>query len=150
MTWRTFMGFLLAPVVPCTLFVLVMSSVSDQWGGTLFMLLAMLAVSACLSLVVALPIYLALKRFWKVRMRECVLSGVLVAVLVNAVGLIWPVDPGYSAGDSGGPTIVNGQRTPHGYASAFVGTLSSSAFGATIGLCFWLFAIRPTSMDQKR
>jgi hypothetical protein len=99
-------------------------------------------VSEVLSLVVAVPLYFSLRRFRAVGLLECVLSGVAITVLLNLITSIFSGSPGYSAADSGGPTIVNGHLTGHGIVSAMLGTAVQSLLGAAIGLCFWLIALR--------
>jgi hypothetical protein len=122
------------------------------------------AVFVCLALILVLcvPAYLLLQRFWKVRLIECVIAGALVAVILN-VGLYvasWVALSGvtFSAGDSGGATYVDGQLTAHGWVVAAKGVLFNVVLGASIGACFWILALwraprnggRATSADDQR
>jgi hypothetical protein len=138
-------GFLLAPLLPCAAFSAMMSAIAGQWSGFLFGVIAVLVVTEVLSIAVALPLYLILRRFRRIGALECAVSGVAVTVLLNVATLFLSPGPGYSAGDGGGDTIVNGHITAHGYVSALSGTVIQSSLGVAIGLCFWFIAIRRTS-----
>jgi hypothetical protein len=143
MNWRVPVGFLLAPLAPCGLYATAMSILANQWSGFLSIVVAMTAISEALSLLVAAPLYFLLRRFRPIGVLECVISGVAITVLLNVILLIFVGGPGSSAGDGGGPTIVDGHPTGHGLLSALVGTAVQSMLGATIGLCFWVIAVRP-------
>ncbi len=135
-------GFLLAPIIPCVLFSALLSSVSSQWSGFWLGAVAMIVVSEALSVFVAFPIYLVLRRFRNIGARECALVGIAVTIILNAVSLIFSTNPGYSAGDGGGSTILNGHITAHGYVSAIISTAVQSILGVAIALTFWFIAIR--------
>lgn len=140
---RVLLAFLLAPVLPCILLSGALSAANDQWGGFVFGLVAMLFVSEGLILVLAIPTYFALRRFWKVGRLECVVAGMLVGLAPAAIGLLLPSGSGYSAADSGGPTIIDGKKTPHGIKTEIKAGLLQSTFGGTIGFLFWAFAFSP-------
>jgi hypothetical protein len=135
-------GFLLAPIIPCFIFSILLSGIFGQWNGFLFVTIVMIVVSEALSLFVAFPIYLVLRRFRTIGVRDCVLIGIVVTVILNAVTLMFSANPGYSAGDGGGATIVDGHITAHGYVSAVLRTAIQSALGVAIALTFWFIAIR--------
>jgi hypothetical protein len=141
MNLRVIAGFVLAPLIPCALFNVVMSVVSNQWSGLGFGIVAMVAVSEVLSIFVAVPLYFVLRRFRSIGALECTLSGVAVTVLLNVAFLIFTPGPGFSAADSE-PTVIDGFLTTHGYVSALFATAIQSVLGAAIGLCFWIIAIR--------
>ena len=143
MNWRVPAGFVLAPLVPCALYATAMGVIANQWSGFRFIVVAMVAVSEALCLFVALPLFLVLRRFRPVTLRECVVAGVVITILMNVILLVVSGGPGYSAGDSGGATVINGHLTGHGFGSAIVGTAAQSLLGAAIGLCFWAIAVRP-------
>lgn len=143
--WRVPIGFLLAPVVPCAFVALVSAVIAGLWNGAMFMATAMITVSLALSLVVCLPTYMLLKRFWQVRLVECVVAGAGTALALNiALYLVTAIsfpNTGYSAGDSGGDTYIDGKLTPHGRVVALQGIGAGMALGGSIGFCFWAIAV---------
>jgi hypothetical protein len=143
MKWRVPAGFLLAPILPCAILEITASAFINQQPSIRFGTIALILVSEALSLLVGVPLYFLLRRYRSISLVDCVLSGVAIAVLVNATVLVFPSSPGYSAGDHGGATVVNGHLTTHGFISALVATAAQSLLGAAIGLCFWVIAIRP-------
>jgi hypothetical protein len=143
MNWRVPAGFVLAPLVPCALYATAVGVIANQWSGFRFIVVAMVTVSEALCLFVALPLFLVLRRFRSIALLECVAAGVAITILVNVISLLVSGGPGYSAGDSGGATVINGHLTGHGFMSAIVGTAVQSLLGAAIGLCFWIIAVRP-------
>ena len=143
MNWRVPAGFVLAPLVPCALYASAMSVIASQWSGFRFIVVAMVVVSEALCLFVALPICFLLRRFRPIALLECVVTGVAITIPVNVISLLVVGGPGYSAGDSGGATVINGHLTGHGFGSAIVGTAVQSLLGTAIGLCFWIIAVRP-------
>ena len=124
------------------LYATAMSAFANQWSGFRFVLLSMIVVSEVLSLIVAVPLYFLLRRFRTLGLLECALSGVAITILLNLVTAIVSGGPGYSAADSGGPTIVDGHLTGHGIVNVMLGTAVQSVLGASIGLCFWVIAVR--------
>jgi hypothetical protein len=143
MKWRVPAGFVLAPIVPCALYATAVSVIASQWSGFRFIVVAMVTVSEALCFFVALPLFLVLRRFRPIALLECVVAGVAITILVNVISLLVSGGPGYSAGDSGGATVINGHLTGHGFGSAIVGTAVQSLLGAAMGLCFWAIAVRP-------
>jgi hypothetical protein len=141
-TLRVFFGFLLAPLIPCVVFSALLSGLFNQWGGFWFGTAAMIVVAEVLSLVVALPLYLWLRRVRSIGARDCAVMGIVVTVILNLGSLLFSGGPGYSAGDGGGDTIVNGHMTAHGYVSALLSTAVQSILGVAIALTFWFIAIR--------
>ena len=142
--WRISAAFLLAPVVPCTLLVLLTAAEAGQWNGALFIAASMIVVSIALGLVICLPAYLLLQRFWKVRLIECIAAGICTAILLNiaiyVVAALYLPESG-SAADSGGPTRIDGKLTDHGRVVALWGVAWNMLLGASIGFCFWAIAL---------
>jgi riboflavin transporter FmnP len=139
---RVFVGILLAPLIPCVVFSALLSGVFNQWSGFWFGTVAMIVVSEVLSLVIALPLYLGLQRVRNIGALECAVVGIAVTAILNLGSLLFSGGPGYSAGDGGGDTIVNGHVTAHGFVSALLGTAVQSVLGVAIALAFWFIAIR--------
>lgn len=52
----------------------------------------------------------------------------------------------YSASDSGGPTVVANQLTPHGWNMALIGALQLSTAGALVALVIWRVAYRSANL----
>lgn len=118
--WRTLIAFALAPVLPCALVALALSALSSDWDDLSFLLVAMLAAREWLIAVLAVPTYFAVKHFYKPRPAQCVTAGAFVG-LVPAVIYVF-------LGPSGEP------------AKQLQDAVASSAFGATVGGCFWALA----------
>ena len=137
---RTSIAFALAPVLPCGLLTLALSALSSQWSGLAFGFVAMLVVCEALILVLAVPSYLILKRFYKVQLVQCAIAGALIGVVPALLGAFFSPSESYSAGDSGGPTIINGATTPHGRAVEVQAAAFQSALGALVCGCFWALA----------
>jgi hypothetical protein len=53
-----------------------------------------------------------------------------------------PSNSTYSAGDAGGPTIIDNRLTPHGWWAAFRGSLMLGAGGILVALIIWRTAYR--------
>src|SRR5580658_4132820 len=106
MKWRVPAGFVLAPLVPCALYATAMSVIASQWRGSRCIVVAMVTVSEALCLFVALPLFLVLRRFRPIALMECVVTGVAITILLNVILLLASGGPGYSAGDSGGATVI--------------------------------------------
>jgi hypothetical protein len=150
MNLRVSAGFFLAPIAPCALYATAMSVFANQWSGFLVIVVAMVAVSEAVSLVVAVPLFLFLRRLRRIGLVECITSGVAIAVLLSLISGLFSGGPGYSAADGGGPTVVDGHLTVHGFANDLVGTAIQSVLGAVIGLCFWLIAVRGNNTAVTR
>jgi hypothetical protein len=60
-----------------------------------------------------------------------------------------PADFNYSAGDSGGPTIVANRLTPHGWNAALLSALQLSVGGALVALVIWRVAYRSADYQAK-
>ena len=89
MIWRLVAGFLLAPVIPSILVVVLMDTFTSQWinfwGEVAFVL--MIAESA--SVLLGVPAFLLLRRWWgKIGLIECVVSGGTIGLVVGVLGLI--------------------------------------------------------------
>jgi hypothetical protein len=143
---RVSLAFLLAPIVPCTLYVVTLSAMSGQWSGIVSFLFPMIAVCLALNLSICLPAYLLLQRFWKVRLIECLVAGIFTAIALNLIIYLMTVSmftdgSNYSASDSGGATYINNKITTHGVYTAILGILYQAGLGASIGFCFWVIAL---------
>jgi hypothetical protein len=152
--WRVPFGFVLAPVLPCTLAGLIPAAIAGRVLEAPSIVIPTILVSLALILVVYVPAYFLLKRFWRVRLLECLLMGGATALILNigllAVSAILFSGGGDSAGDSGGPTIVDGRLTPHGWWGAVHGLTYHVLLGVSIGLCFWFIAIRQRPTWRSR
>jgi hypothetical protein len=97
-------------------------------------------------LVVGAPAWVLAHRFGYRRWYHAMaLGGVLTFLTtfsLNTVPYLLPVDPGsgYSAGDSGGDTIVNGRLTAHGWSEGGRRSLALALAGAIVGLTVWYTA----------
>jgi hypothetical protein len=128
---------------------LFLSAASNQWSGWLFAIAAMYVVTETLTIVVALPAYFVLRHFWRVRFGECILSGMMIGLVPAAIGVFYSPSEGYSAGDSGGDTIVKGKVTRHGVIVEIRSAAFQSGMGGAIGLCFWLIGIAGSAPRRK-
>jgi hypothetical protein len=61
-----------------------------------------------------------------------------------------PSNSTYSAGDSGGSTIIDNRLTPHGWWVAFRGALMLSVGGILVALVIWRIAYRRSDADVKK
>lgn len=138
--WRVPLAFLLAPLVPCALYALILGTLAQRWAGLFALVIAMVITAEALTLVLAVPAYLLIKRLWRVGLLECVLAGAGVALVFGSLDLVLPLSSGYSAGDSGGPTVIDGRFTVHGYVSWAIRTMVNGLLGGSIGLTFWVLA----------
>jgi hypothetical protein len=144
MNWRVPLGFVIAPIIPCTLTVLPGIVARPEWTGGWGLILIMVLVSELISLVVAVPTYFLLRRYWRVGLMQCLVSGAAIGVLFVVVTLLWSMSMPccYSAGDSGGPTIIDSHYTFHGWVQNAASAGYSALLGASIGLVFWAVAVR--------
>ena len=147
--FRVAAALLLAPPIGCLVAVTALSVASGQSDGFLFMVMAMSIVSLGLTLLLALPAYLLLIRFWRVRLVECLVAGSLIGVVPSVVGEFIRPHSNYSAGDSGGETVINGERTPHGVRVVIREGVYQAGFGCAIGALFWIIAFYRPSRRQE-
>jgi hypothetical protein len=140
MKWRLPLGFILAPVIPSALMVLPGIVATAEWRASWRLIVYIVVVLEIISLIVALPTYFLLRRFWRVGALHCTVSGAAIATLTNVLLLSLPLE-GYSAGDPGGDTIINGRYTAHGWMQNLSDLLIMGGFGAGIGLLFWVIAL---------
>src|SRR5215470_15786251 len=147
MNWRLPVAFLVSPVVPCTLYAVPDLVMWHNWGGARFTLVVGLVVAEAMVVVLALPAYLVLRRYRTIGLWSCFGTGFLICVGTSCVSQLFTLNPGYSAGDGGGATIVNGHLTAHGFVMSIVGATVFGVMGALTGLVFWLVGIyrRPSS-----
>ena len=90
--------------------------------------------------------------FHKNRLRHWLMAAVVGAAITFLVGFAIetrffelipaPANSTYSAGDSGGPTVIDNRRTVHGWWVAFRTALMLSAGGILVALVIWRIAYR--------
>lgn len=138
MAWRTPLGFLTAPVVPCVGWAIILGEADFQrvWRIAAFILL----VSWFFSFLIAAPVYLALRRRGHVSLAQSLLAGSGIALFANVLCLMLPSGPQDYMADSGGAAMVNGHLTAHGRWDALNGCLQMGIFGAATGFAFWIIA----------
>jgi len=141
MNWRLLFGFTVAPILPCTLAVLPGIIAHPEWTGGWRLIGLMVVVSLLVSWVVAMPAYFFLRHRWGVRLIQCLLAGAVIGALVTCLPLLLTLGGNFSASDSGGPTVINGYYTIHGWLQNSIAVFQSAFLGSTIGLMFWLVAI---------
>lgn len=151
---RLYLGFLLAPLPPSIAIVSFEKWASPYSGGQDIMLIFGLAFCYMAIVTMAAPAYFWIARRTRVRWYHCLLSGAGIGFLFPLlVGLVirffQPDMSGYSAGDGGGQTIINGHTTLHGYVSQLMGAGAMGLFGMSIGFCFWLIALSPACRRCK-
>lgn len=149
MNWRVPAGLLLAPLVPCALFEVAESVMTGDWIGFWLLFFAMVAVSEVIGLFVALPLFLILRLLRPIALLDCVAAGFGITVLVEFFSLAFSSRGEYSDFNGGGTMFSNHYPTGHGYLSVIVGVAGPAVLGATIGLCFWVIALRPRSHAQS-
>ena len=155
---RTAIAFLLAPIAPCAAYGLWPAAMAGRASEALVFVVPAIMVCLAVTVVFCLPAYFLLRRYWKVGLVECVVSGAIAAVLLNVVLFVASrvafSDGGYSAGDSGGATYIDGKLTAHGWAVALQGVLYNMILGVSIGVSFWLLAFwrspASNSLEQGR
>jgi hypothetical protein len=142
MNLRVPLGFLFAPIIPCAAVVLPGIIGRPEWTRGWVVIALMILVSQLVSLLAAVPIYFIVRRYWRVCLTQCLLSGFAIgAVVFFVTRLAIVVTSINSSTSSGGPTVIGGHYTAHGWVQ-YVGFAGYSAlFGASIGLIFWLVAI---------
>jgi hypothetical protein len=141
MNWRLPVGFIVAPVVPCILIVVPGMVQYPEWTGAWLVIAYMVIASLLITLLLGVPLYFALRRFWKVGLPQCVFSGALLGALMAALATISSIGGNYSANDAGGPTVIAGQYTVHGWIQSCVVAGQTALLGGGIGFMFWAVAI---------
>lgn len=137
---RVALAFVFAPVLPCMAYAIAWAATTSQIGHPVVVTLAIIIVVAIAwGLIVGLPVLVALNRWWTAGIKECVLAGAVVALLLEAARLIAP-NSSYAASDEVGATYVNGRLTPHGWAAEGQFCMQLVLLGAAIGFCFWVIA----------
>ena len=147
MNWRLPAAFLVSPVVPCALYAVPDLVMWRNWAGARVTLVVGVVVAEAMVVVLALPTYLVLRRYRTVGLRSCLCAGFLICFGTSCVLQVISLNPGYSASDGGGATIVNGHLTAHGFVMSIVGATIFGIMGALTGLIFWLVGIyrRPSN-----
>ena len=78
---RVILAFLLAPIAPCIVVVLLSVTNAGESKQVLFVIGATFVVALMLSIAIGAPTYFLLKRFWRVGFRECIAAGASIAFL---------------------------------------------------------------------
>lgn len=134
--WRVPLGFLLAPVLPCTLAILPSTLATRNWSGAIGLIGTMIIVSLAITLVLAMPVYLLLKRYWTVGLVECLVSGTVIGVIPFPVLELLVSSGKHSAA----ATASHAAHAAHGWAPALSATSDAAVLGAAIGFAFWAIA----------
>jgi hypothetical protein len=116
-------------------------------GPSLLIFIYAFAVWAIGLIVFSLPFWWVLHKF---QLRHWLVAAVLGAAVTFFVSLgiatrgfdLIPPSSSYSASDVGGPTIVDGRLTPHGWWAAVQSTLMLSILGVFVVLVVWRVAYR--------
>lgn len=116
-------------------------------SSTVFMVA--LVVWASGLVIFGLPLWWLLHRFGLRNWLVPAAVGGAVTFLVNFAAatrlfelLPPPSNSSYSAGDAGGPTIIDNRLTPHGWWTTFEGSLVIGAGGILVALVIWRIAYR--------
>jgi hypothetical protein len=119
-------------------------------------LIVALVVWAVGLIVFGLPIWWL---FHKLRLRHWLVAAVMgaattfvvdFAIETGSLKLVGLLSNGtYSAGDAGGPTIIDSRLTPHGWWVSFQDALMLSAGGILVALVIWRIAYRRVDNLQK-
>ena len=150
MNWRLVAAFLVSPVVPCALYALPDAIIFHNWAGSRMFFVVGLAVAEIMVVAIALPTFLILRRYRTVSVWACLCAGFLICFGTGFASEILSLHPGYSAGDGGGSTIVNGYLTTHGFVMLIVSSTIFVLMGALAGLVFWLIGIYRRGGDAVR
>jgi hypothetical protein len=140
MHWRLPVAFLVSPVIPCVLFNVPDYVAFHTWSNGF--LVGALVVAETLVLLVAVPTFFLLRRYRRVTLITCLTAGFTICFAISCLLVLYPLDSGYSAGNGGGATVINGHLTAHGALSQLVGASVIGLMGALTGLIFWLVGIR--------
>ena len=119
------------------------------WFTALYVFIAAFVVWAIGLTIFALPLWWL---FHRIQLRHWLIAAAIGAAMTLFVGfaietrffeLIPPPSKGtYYAGDSGGLTIINHRRTPHGWWVAFRDALMLDFGGSLVALVIWRIAYR--------
>lgn len=101
----------------------------------------MVLVSQAISFLVAMPVFYGIRCFREVGLMECVSAGAMIGGIACFAAVLSAIGGNYSASDSGGPTVIHGQYTAHGWVRNAVAVGTIALLGAAIGLMFWLIAL---------
>lgn len=143
--WRLLAAFVLAPIAPA----LLASAIFPAYGGltdlwtriVLTFPWALIFFGYLPTLFVGLPAYAFLR--WKLRptLRNCAITGALVAAL--PFGLLALLSPADQASIGGRATIIDGHRTWFGYLEVLKMIGMLAGFGALGGAAFGLVLMGP-------
>ena len=132
-----------------------MARLDDYWLRHAFSIFTYAAIvwTAGLTLVAVIPWALLHRcglRGWPI----AIILGLVLTFLVvfgfltNGFGTI-ASESGFSAVDSGGPTWIDGRRTPHGWFEAFQFSAICAVVGAAVGLAVWRVAYRREAVARS-
>ena len=138
--WRLFAAFVVSPVIPCFLYNIPDYFAFHTWSNSF--LLQAVAVAEALVLLVAVPTFLLLRRRFRITLTVCLIAGFLICFAASCLLAFLPLNPGYSAGDGGGSTVINGHITAHGVVSQLIGASIFGLMGTITALIFWVVGIR--------
>lgn len=143
MPWRVFLGFLLAPIVPCLLLAAVMGE--DVSNSAFFFPAVAGMVGLCLIVIwaFAVPTYLALQSKGRVSFAQSVGSGfwiaeVIALALVLVGALVQQLPPVVQ--HVGARTFTAPAIPPITWVDLAMGCTMFGAFGAVVGATFWMIA----------
>src|SRR5262249_19778240 len=128
----------------------------QNWVTPLFALPYYLVGCYIITIVLALPLYLALSHFFRATLAWCLFFGFVIGFLVPFVPFVlqaagkWPMYDSYRQGRE--MLIVNGHFTGAGIRNGFVSSGEIGLFGAAIALMFWIVAFwrSPDAVQNRR
>jgi hypothetical protein len=122
---------------------------SQHVGLLMFMLVVAFIVWSIGLVLVGAPMWWLFHRKGRRSRREAVAVGAVTTFLVNlglnaGFSVLMQLDSGgsYSAGDSGGKTIINDQLTAHGWWNAIQESILLAIVGVIVALVIWQIAYR--------
>jgi len=119
------------------------------WLTSIYVFIGALMVWAMGLTILGLPLWWL---FHKFQLRHWLMAAAVGAAMTFFVGFAIntrffelippPANSTYNASDSGGPTVIDNWRTPHGWWVAFQDALMLSAGGVLVALVIWRVAYR--------
>lgn len=113
---------------------------------SLLIIIAIFGVYMIGLFIIAAPIWWFLHGRGLRSARHALMFGAIAAFCVRLAmdiipSLLFPID-GYSAGDSGGSTVINGRPTLHGWIETFQTAVITAGIAAIVALVIWRIAYR--------
>lgn len=151
--WRIPLAFVLAPVLPWAVFAATMlfpdhgDAPDPGWSGLVHFVLAKALFDwEMASLLLGVPAYGLLRRRRAVTLGDCLVAGLMAALLVLVVGHVefswWLHAAGYPHTFDDQLTKFNGHLTLLGFAEAIRGGWLEFVKGVAVGACFWFIGLR--------